>query len=286
MSSLNWPAEKIKTWFITGCSTGLGKALCEYLLPKGYKVIATVRNKVALIELEAQFPNTLLVLELDVTQKEAVQAAVKQAISWAGNIQVLVNNAGYGLIGNFEGMADAQIRHQMETNFMGPVFLYQAFLPHFRAEGLGHILNISSVAGVSANPGGVIYSASKFALEALSEGMNKEAAHFNIRSTIIEPGPFRTDWAGRSLVVPEIQMPEYEESVGKMHAYLEQVNGKQKGDPMKAAWAMEQVVLASDPPTRLPIGVRAVDIVAGKGQNMKDEVAAWQSVSIQCDFPD
>ncbi len=286
MNTLNWPAEKVKTWFVTGCSTGLGKALCEYLLPKGYKVIATVRNEASLKDLEAQFPQTLLVLALDVTDRAAVEAGVAKAIKWAGSVQVLVNNAGYGLIGNFEGFGESQIRHQMETNFMGPVSLYQAFLPHFRNQGMGHVLNISSVAGVNSNPGGVIYSASKFALEALSEGMHKEAAHLNIRSTVIEPGPFRTDWAGRSLVMPEKQLPEYEPTVGKMHTYLEQVNGKQKGDPMKAAWAMEQVVLSQNPPTRMPIGVRAVDIVAAKGQNMIDEVEAWKAISLQCDFED
>jgi len=276
--------KKMKNWFITGCSTGLGKALCEYLLPKGYKVAATVRNSDSLAALKSQFPEQLWVYMLDVNHTESIAGIVSQAITDLKQIDVVVNNAGYGLVGNVEGMTEAQIRNQMETNFFGAVFITQAFMPHFRANGGGNFLHVSSIAGVNVSAGAALYGASKFALEGFSEGLMREGAPLNITSTCIEPGPFRTDWAGRSLVYAENDLAAYDESVGKMKDYLKMANGNQKGDPAKAAWAMEQVTLMTQPPLRLPLGNQGYSVVTNKLDFWKNELESVKNITTACDF--
>jgi NAD(P)-dependent dehydrogenase (short-subunit alcohol dehydrogenase family) len=274
----------MKNWFITGCSTGLGKALCEYLLPKGYKVAATVRNLESLTELKSQYPDTLWVYQLDVQNTAAIHDVVAESIADLGQIDVVVNNAGYGLVGNIEGMGEAQIRAQMETNFFACVFISQAFMPHFRAIGGGCFMHVSSIAGVNVSPGAGIYSASKFALEGFSEGLMREGAAVNITSTCIEPGPFRTDWAGRSLVFAEKEIAAYEPTVGRLHDYLTTANGNQKGDPAKAAWAMEQVSLMEKPPFRMPLGNQAYNTVNTKLEFWKNEHESVKAITTNCDF--
>jgi len=275
-----------KTWFITGCSTGLGRALVEHLLPKGYNVVATARNADSLRDLATTWPDTLEVLTLDVHNEAQITHAVESAITRFGTVEVVVNNAGYGLVGNFEGMSDAQIRHQFETNFFGALAVTRAFLPHFRAQGGGWFLHVSSIAGMNVSPGGSIYSATKFALEGFSEGLAKESAHLGIRSIIIEPGPFRTDWAGRSLVYAEQDIADYDAALNGFKSYLEQANGRQKGDPARAAAAMEEVVHMEQPPFRLPLGAAAHRVFFKKLDELRDEAHRMEPITLSADFPE
>ncbi len=278
------PINMTKTWFITGCNAGLGLALAKHLLSQGYQVVGTVRRPNSLADLLQQYPDLLLEVILDVTHTVQIEAAIKQAIDWAGRVDVVVNNAGYGLVGGLEGMTMDQIRHQMETNFFGAVAITKGFLAHFRVQGGGRFLHVSSVAGVNVSPGGSIYSASKFALEGMSEGLMKEASHLNIFSTIIEPGPFRTDWAGRSLVYAAEEIPDYEESLGAFKSYLSQADGRQKGDPAKAAAAIQTVAEAENPPFRLPLGEAAYRVIPTKLASVAAELQAWERVGKPTDF--
>lgn len=277
------------TFFITGCSTGLGLVLTQKALALGHKVISTIRhgaNAQALHDLNSQYADHHKVLFLDVTDTASIPAVVHEAYSWAGRIDAVVNNAGYGLMGNVEGMDQQQIRHQMETNFFGALWITQAFLPLFRAQGGGRFMHISSVAGINASAGGAIYSASKFALEGMSEGLMREAAHLNIYSTLIEPGPFRTDWAGRSLNFATRKIEDYEASVGQMERYLSGANGNQKGDPEKAALAMIHLAEVPNPPFRLLLGAAAYRVFARKMGELQAEVEAWRHVGEPTDFPE
>lgn len=273
-----------KTWFITGCNSGLGLALAHHLLPQGIKVVGTVRKAGAFASLVEQYKDLVLEIVLDVTDEAAIPVAVTQAINWAGRVDVVVNNAGYGLVGAVEGMSMAQVRHQMETNFFGALGVTQAFLPHFRAHGGGHFLQVSSIAGINVSPGGAMYSASKFALEALSEGLMKEAQHLNIFSTLIEPGPFRTNWAGSGLVFAEKEIADYDQSLSAFKGYLESANGNQKGDPAKAAAAMQAITEVPKPPFRLPLGEAAYRVVPAKLQAHAEELAQWEYLGKPTDF--
>lgn len=272
--------------FITGTSTGLGLSLTKLALSKGFKVIATIRTAGVLDELVAQYPGQLLPIVLDVRHKADVDNAVSEAIEWAGRIHVVVNNAGYGLVGNVEGMTEEQIRHQLDVNFFGAVWVTQAFMPHFRAHGGGRYLHISSIAGLNANAGGAMYSASKFALEGFSEGLMREGQHLNIFSTLIEPGPFRTDWAGRSLVFAANRISDWEPSVGGMERYLAGANGNQKGDPELAAQAMLTVAEHPTPPFRLLLGAAANRVAEQKLNTMLEEVGQWRWLGLPTDFPE
>lgn len=275
----------MNTYFITGCSTGLGKALVAHLLPQGKKVIATVRQSGTLAKLMAQYPDQLLEVVMDLTQTTSIHVGVDKAIGWAGRVDVVVNNAGYGLVGGLEGMTMDQIRHQFEVNFFGAVEITKLFIPHFRANGGGRFLHVSSVAGINASAGGSVYSASKFALEGLSEGLAREGANLNIYSTLIEPGPFRTDWAGRSLVYAK-PTPEYGEPLEAFKRYLEGANGNQKGSPEKAAAAMQLVAETDNPPLRILLGAAAYRVAARKLEAWQSEIEQWRSIGEPTDFED
>lgn len=273
----------MNTYFITGCSTGLGRALVEHLLPQGKKVIATVRTAGMLTELASKYPDQLLEVVIDLTDTTSIHTGVEAATAWAKRIEVVVNNAGYGLVGGLEGMTMDQIRHQFEVNFFGAVEVTKLFLPHFRAHGGGRFLHVSSVAGINASAGGSVYSASKFALEGLSEGLAREGAALNIYSTLIEPGPFRTDWAGRSLIYAA-PTPEYGEALDAFKRYLEGANGNQKGSPLKAAQAMQTVSESEVPPLRLLLGAAAYRVAARKLEAWQSEISEWRSVGEPTDF--
>jgi NADP-dependent 3-hydroxy acid dehydrogenase YdfG len=275
-----------QTWFITGCSAGLGRALTDYLLSKNYNVVATARNLDSLKDLQNLYPDTLLALLLDVHKQDQIDHAVEASLSQFGTVDVVVNNAGYGLVGNFEGMTDAQIRHQFDTNFFGALAVTRAFLPHFRANRKGHFLHISSIAGLNVAPGGSIYSASKFALEGFSEGLAKECADLNIKSICIEPGPFRTDWAGRSLVYAEHDIADYDSTLTPFKSYLAQANGNQKGDPYRAAQTMEAIVAIANPPLRLPLGAAANRVFYKKLDEMKEDTQRFSALTLSADFPE
>ncbi|MES2779797.1 MAG: oxidoreductase [Bacteroidota bacterium] len=274
---------KHKTWFITGCSSGFGKELTKAALAKGDRVVATARNPRTLEGLATKPDEHLLILELDVTKPEQVRSAIQSAIQHFGQIDVLVNNAGYGLLGAIEEVTDEQIRDQFEVNVFGALDVMRAALPHFRANRSGHILNISSVGGFVAFPGVGVYNASKFALEALSESLHKEVKPLGIHVTLIEPGPFRTDWAGRSSVIAD-DIADYAETAGVRKKTIQGYSGTQDGDPYKAALAMIKIVESENPPMRLPLGPTALDSIRCKIHQVAKELNEWESVTINTSF--
>lgn len=273
-----------KVWIITGSSTGLGRELAEVLLQEGYRVIATARNLESVKDLTEEYPETARPFLLDVTKPDQVRAAVDFAVGEFGSIDVLVNNAGYGLIGAIEEPSDRQIRDQYETNLFGAIDVMRVVLPQMRKQKSGHIINLSSVAGFVASPSAGYYASTKFALEALSESMSQEVAHHNIKVTIVEPGPFRTDFAGRSLKAPENQLPEDYPATTKFLEYFEQVDRKQVGDPKKAARVMIDVVESENPPLRLPLGELAIQRIETKLENVRKDFAPWRQAGLDTDF--
>ena len=273
-----------KVWFITGSSTGIGRALAEVLLEKGYDVAATARNPSALDDLKHKYGRQLLCPQLDVTKPLEVRAAVQETIAHFGKIDVLVNNAGYGLIGAIEEVTDEEIRSQVETNFFGALDVTRAILPLFRGQGSGHIVNISSIGGFRAIAGAAIYNATKFALEGLSEALAKEVAHLGIRVIIVEPGPFRTDFGGRSIVETKTRIHEYDSSAGKMREYYKAAHGRQVGDPAQAAAVMIRAVESNKEFLRLPLGEATVLGMREKLDHVKNDIDRWEEVAIKTSF--
>lgn len=275
-----------KVWFITGSSTGLGRELAEVLLENGYRVVATARNTDSVKDLIEKFPETARTFSLDVTKPDQVRTAVAYTIGTFGRLDVLVNNAGYGLIGAIEEPSDRQIREQYETNLFGAIDVMRAVLPQMREQKSGHILNLSSVAGFISSASAGYYASTKFALEALSESLSQEVAVHNIKVTIFEPGPFRTDFAGRSLKSPENQLPEEYPSTVKFLGYFEQVDRKQVGDPRKAAQVMIDVVESENPPMRLPLGEMAITRIENELEKVKNDIAPWREAGWNTAFDD
>ncbi|MGI8495779.1 MAG: oxidoreductase, partial [Pyrinomonadaceae bacterium] len=229
-----------KVWFITGSSSGFGRELAEQVLERGGKVVATARNVNDVEDFVKKYPETARAVKLDVTEADEIKSAVEKAVEEFGRIDVLVNNAGYGLGGGIEEPSEEQIRRQFETNVFGAIRVMRAALPFMREQKSGHILNISSIGGFRSGPSVGYYTATKFALEALSESLAGEVEHLGIKVTIVEPGGFRTDFAGRSFVMPENRLADYvtSERLDKMSEY----DGNQPGDPKKACAAMIQIV--------------------------------------------
>jgi NADP-dependent 3-hydroxy acid dehydrogenase YdfG len=279
-------AGKDRTWFITGASTGFGRVLAEEVLKAGGKVIATARNLDKVADLEAKYPQTAKALALDVTDAGQVDSAVTQAIAKFGRVDVLVNNAGYGVVGAIEEVSEVEFMPMFETNVFGLLRVTRAFLPHLRKQRSGHILNLSSIGGLVAGPGIGFYNATKFAVEGISEALAAEVAPFGVHVTIIEPGPFRTDFLGRSGVVATTRIPDYDATAGNMRKYFAENDGKQKGDPVRAVHAMMQVVESPNPPLRLLLGASALERLRGKLANWEKEIAAWEQVTLAADFPE
>src|SRR5580700_1474631 len=290
MTTASTPASvstgKDRTWFITGASTGFGRVLAEEVLKAGGKVVATARNRDKVADLEAQYPKRAKALALDVTDAGQVDSAVTQAFSQFGQVDVLVNNAGYGVAGAIEEVSEAEFMPMFETNVFGLMRVTRAFLPHLRKQRSGHILNLSSIGGVVAGPGIGLYNATKFAVEGISEALAAEVAPLGIKVTIVEPGPFRTDFLGRSGVVAKTRIADYDNTAGNMRKYFAENDGKQKGDPLRAVHAMMQVVESPNPPLRLLLGASAVQRMRAKLENWEKEIATWEKVSIGADFPD
>lgn len=268
-----------KVWFITGCSTGLGRELAEVLLQSGYRVVATARDSGTIADLASSFPDTARTFSLDVTSPAQVRSAIEFALKEFGRIDVLVNNAGYGLLGAIEEPSDSQIREQFETNFFGAVDVMRAVLPVMRSQNYGHVLNLSSVAGFIASGSAGYYAATKFALEALSESLSQEGTEHNIRVTIVEPGPFRTDFAGRSLKAPENLMPDVYPNTVKFLDYFAEVDRKQVGDPRKAAKVMIEVVESANPPLRLPLGENCITRIEAELEKVKADITPWREIA-------
>jgi NAD(P)-dependent dehydrogenase (short-subunit alcohol dehydrogenase family) len=255
------------------------------VLARGDQVVGTVRNASQIAAFEALSPRGCAHgLELDVTDAAAVPHAIEQALSRAGRIDVLVNNAGYGLFGALEEVSDIEARHLFDTNFFGTVNTIRAVLPHFRQRGSGHIVNLSSVAGLIGIAGCSFYCASKHAVEGLSESLLRELQPFGVRVTLVEPGGFRTNFAGSSLRWSDAVLPAYAETVGRIREQMTHYHGTQSGDPAKAAAAIVQAVCADEPPLRLPLGPDAVSVLRKKLLSVEDNLDTWVEVSTATDF--
>ena len=270
------------TWFITGCSTGFGRSLARAVLAKGWNAAITARDPASLKDLVT---DTALPLQLDVTNKAQAAAAVKAAEDKFGSIDVLVNNAGYGYRGAVEEASDADIRQLFETNVFGLIDIIQRVLPGMRQRRAGHIVNISSVGGRMANPGSAFYSATKFAVGGLSDALRKEVNPLGIRVTVVEPGGFRTDFAGRSLHQSAHAIDDYANTAGKRRKENLTNDGRQPGDPDKAAQAIIQAVESPNPPFRLLLGRDAVKRVREELDRQRQEIDTWEAVSSNTDYP-
>ena len=271
-------------WFVTGCSSGFGKHLCDVVLSHGGRLTATARDLSSLDYLPEDAAR-VLAAPLDVTDRGSVDAAVGQAIARFGRIDVLVNNAGYGLFGGIEDTPDADVRRQFDVNVHGLLDVTRAVLPHFRAQKSGHTLNLSSVAGQIARASTGFYAASKFAVEALSEALRDEVAPLGVKVTLIEPSGFRTDFHGRSLAAPEAEGADYADTAAAGRDRVRGMAGNQAGDARKAAELMWQVVRLSDPPFRLPMGEAAVDLIREKLAAVAADVDRCEGAARSADGP-
>ncbi len=276
--------KKPKVWFITGSSTGFGRSLTEAVLKHGDRVVATARKPEQLDSLMQHYPAAAKAVRLDVTNPQDVRDAIKAAIDAFGRIDVLVNNAGFASVGAIEAVSDAAVRRQFETNFFGALDVTRAVLPTLRQQRSGHILNISSVGGFASFGALGIYCATKFALEGISEALAKEVSPLGIKVTIVEPGAFRTEINGQALAIPDTRIDDYADSTGGILQWLESMDGKQPGNPDKAAEAMIQVVESDKPPLRLALGADAVETIAAKLEAVRGELDAWKQVSIDTAF--
>jgi NAD(P)-dependent dehydrogenase (short-subunit alcohol dehydrogenase family) len=274
-----------KVWFITGASTGFGRLLAEEVLKAGGRVIATARNLEKIEDLAQQYPETARVLALDVTWPSQIEAVAKDAIAAFGRVDVLVNNAGYGIAGGIEEAKEEEFLPVIETNVLGLIRVTRAFLPQFRKQRSGHIINLSSIAGLVGQAGWGYYNTSKFAVEGFSEALAAEMAPLGVKVTIVEPGPFRTDFLGRSAAVIERVIPEYVETAGKAREYVAGQPGKQPGDPLKAVHAMMDVAESETPPLHLVLGAMAYSRFKAKLDKVREELAQYEGVSLGVDFP-
>jgi NAD(P)-dependent dehydrogenase (short-subunit alcohol dehydrogenase family) len=267
------------TWFITGASSGFGDAFARYAIAQGYNVVATARDPSRLAAIAALAPERVLVERLDVTQPGQIDEAMKVAIARFGCIDVLINNAGYGIVGAAEETPEAELRAQMETNFFGAVAVTKAALPQLRAQRSGAIVNISSLGGQLSFAGFSAYSASKFALEGYSEALAGEMAPFGVKVLIVEPGAFRTTFAGAAMRHMPV-IPAYADIVGGTRQFAHGMHGTQDGDPTKAAVAIDAALAAEKAPLRLQLGQDAVDAVRSHAEQLLAELTAWEGVAV------
>lgn len=269
------------TWFITGCSTGFGKSLARAVIDAGDQAIVTARNTDSLKEFEGN--ENALILPLDVTDKGQIESSVKRAVEKFNKIDVLVNNAGYGLRGAVEEADDAEIDRIINTNFMGPLNLIRAVLPHMRERKSGAIINFSSIAAFRTAEGSAYYGATKAGLEALSVGLSKEVAPLGIKVLIVEPGPFRTDFAGRSLAIAQKNIDDYAQTAGKRKERYDPHSDWKLGDPDRAARLLIDIIKKEKLPSRLLLGSDAVRLAKEYYSKMSAEVSEYETFSIMTD---
>jgi NAD(P)-dependent dehydrogenase (short-subunit alcohol dehydrogenase family) len=282
----NLAPRKDRVWFITGASTGFGRILSEEILKSGGRVVATARNRDKVADLEQQYPESAKTLTLDVTKPSQIDSATSQAIAHFGRIDVLVNNAGYGIAGAIEEANEAEYMPVFNTNVFGVINTTRALLPQFRKQRSGNILNLSSIAGLSGGAGWGYYNATKFAVEGFSEALAAELAPLGIHVTVIEPGPFRTDFLGRSGVEAGHRIHDYDDTAGKAREYLNTQSGKQAGDPLRAVHAMMALVESPNPPVHLILGAIALKRFRTKLEQWDKEIAAWEQTTLSTDFPE
>ncbi|MEV4571097.1 oxidoreductase [Nonomuraea sp. NPDC049419] len=275
------PAGRV--WLITGASSGFGRAIAEAALAAGDTVVATARKPETLDDLVALHPDRVNAAQLDVTDSARITAVVAEVLLWYGRIDVLVNNAGLGLVGAVEETSDQELRDLMELHFFGPAALTRAVLPHMRRQGAGAVVQMSSMGGRFSFPGVGAYSATKFALEGMSEALAAEVAPFGIKVLIVEPGAFRTGFANSGVLRQSAAIPAYEETVAPARA-LPSTDGRQPGDPAKAAAAILAALESDKTPLRLALGNDAADGIFAALDASRAEALAWESVSRGADF--
>ncbi|MGP0584833.1 oxidoreductase [Paenibacillus timonensis] len=272
-----------KVWLITGSSRGFGRSLAEAVLTNGDRLVATARNTEQLADLADRYGDQVRLVQLDVNNYDQAEAAIKAAFETFGKLDVLVNNAGYGNVSSIEETAMEDFRAQVETNFWGVVNVTKAALPLLREQGHGHIIQFSSIGGRIGAPGLAPYQAAKWAVEGFSEVLVKEVQPLGIKVTLIEPGGFRTDWAGSSM--QQIQpRDEYKNTVGYMMTYFRENTGKESGDPAKAAQAILTIVKEENPPLRLLLGSDAVELANAMDNGKLEETKRWEKLSRSTDF--
>jgi len=272
-----------KIWLITGCSSGFGRVLAEAALSRGDKVVATAREPASLAGLVERHQGLVRTIGLDVTVAGAAARAVMLAEEAFGRLDILVNNAGYGFIGAIEEATPGEYRPVFETNVFGLIEVTRAALPALRKSGAGCIVNISSGAGIVGAAGFGIYNATKFAVEGLSEALAQEVGPLGIAVIIVEPGPFRTEFLGRSITAAKAELPAYAKTVGA-RAYRDSNHGKQAGDPNKAATIILKAVDAEKPPLHLPLGKRAYSIIRAKFAAFAETMDKWEAEATATDF--
>lgn len=277
--------EKKPVWFITGCSTGFGRELANELVKKKYNVVVTARDLSKVEDLVSGAEEHTLALALDVTDSGTIKEAVDAALEKFGTIDVLVNNAGYGYQSSVEEGEDAEIRAQFDANVFGLFAMTRAVLPTMRKAGSGHIINVTSVAGIIGFPGSGYYSASKHAVEGWSDSLLAEVGPLGIQVTCVEPGPFRTDWAGRSLHQTPSQIDDYAETAAARMKGTAENSGKQSGDPVRAAQAMIAIAENHDAPRHLVMGAWGYDAVTAKIKARLTQIEAWKETTVGTDFP-
>ncbi|MCX4195598.1 oxidoreductase [Methylobacterium organophilum] len=272
-------------WFITGCSTGFGLELARLIIGRGWRAVVTARDRAKVADLARGAEDRVLALSLDVTEAGQIRESVRAATDTFGRIDVLVNNAGYGYQSSIEEGEEDKVRAQFDANVFGLFALTRAVLPVMRSQRSGHILNITSVAGFVGFPASGYYAATKHAVEGFSDSLAAEAGPLGIRVTCIEPGPFRTDWAGRSLVQTPNAIPDYAETVGARSKATSEKSGTQAGDPVRAGEAMIRVTEMENPPRHLVLGAWGYDAVTSRLKQRLAEIEAWRETSLGADYP-
>ncbi|CAI0753855.1 oxidoreductase [Serratia plymuthica] len=276
----------MRTWFITGASRGFGTLIAEHALRAGDSVIATARKPKDITDRLGDHPN-LLAVRLDVTSEEESHQAVAEGIKRFGQIDVVINNAGFGVLGAVEETSARETESLFATNVFGVLNVTRAVLPHMRRQRSGHIINISSVGGYQAYVGWGVYGSTKFAVEGITEALHQELAPLGIHATVVEPGFFRTDFLDeQSLIKTALELSDYDDTVGKMRRFAEGANHAQPGDPVKFAEAILTLVNAPNPPQRLALGSDTVARIGEKHRFVDAELAEWKTLSLSTDFKD
>lgn len=275
---------KGKLFLVTGASGGLGRALIEEAAAAGHLVVAAAKDINKLGEVLARYPKNIFPFELDLRNKNQIHEVVRFCLQKFDRIDVLINNAGCGLVGALEESSENEIQEIFNVNFFGPLRLIQAVLPVMREQKHGHIVNVSGVSAIGNYSGFSVYGAAKHAIEGLSEGLAAELAHLGIKVTILQPSPMRTDFVARSLVSTENHIDDYLASSGRFEAFLKNMNGKQPCDPVRAAQALLEVIESGNPPLRLPLGKYAYSKVRKRLESVSRELTKFESLTLASDY--
>ena len=274
----------MKVWFITGASRGFGALITQEALAAGDKVVATARDPKTITDKIGAHPN-LLAVRLDVTQEARAHEAVREAVKRFGRIDILLNNAGYGLLGAVEESSASEVERMFQTNVFGVLNVTRAVLPEMRRQRSGHVINISSIGGYAGYIGWGAYGATKFAIEGITESLAQEVKPLGLKATVVEPGFFRTDFLDeQSLVKTKIEIDDYAETVGAMRSFAASANHAQPGDPVKFAKGMVKLAHAENPPLRMPFGSDTLAWIAQKNAHVDGEVASWRELAMSTDF--